>query len=100
MLLSFSAIAQTNPAGCIIVSPYGTVPAFPNIYTALTGFSVPATENANIQGLPVYDGFGASVAVSYSCYSAPPPTARQCVVRGSSTQWYGGCLLKTFISAP
>lgn len=101
VLLSFSAIAQTNPAGCIIVFPYGAVVAFPNVYTTLTGVSVPTTENADIQGLPVYDGFGASVAVSYSCYRDPiPNSTRQCVVRGSSSQWYGGVLAQNYYQCP
>lgn len=99
--LSFSAIAQTNPVGCIIVFPYGAVASFPNVYTTLTGFSVPTTESADIQGLPVYDGFGAGVAVSYSCYRDPVPnTTRQCVVRGTSTQWYGGVFAQNFYQCP
>lgn len=97
VLSSFSAIAQTNPSGCIIVFPYGAVASFPNVYTTLTSYSVPTTESADIQGLPVYDGLGASVAVNYSCYRDPiPNSTRQCVVRGTSTQWYGGVLAQNF----
>ncbi len=101
VLFSFSAIAQTNPTGCIIVFPYGAVAAFPRVYTTLTSYSVPTTESADIQGLPVYDGLGAGVTVSYSCYRDPiPNSTRQCVVRGTSTQWYGGVLAQNFYQCP
>ncbi|QXV64564.1 hypothetical protein INP83_15905 [Mucilaginibacter sp. 21P] len=105
VLFVYNAFAQT-PQGCIIVYPYGTVPAYPNVYgTLLTGVSVPTTQAADIQGKPVYNGNISSPPGNYACYINPNPTSkRECAVRGGTSSsnyvWYGGVFAQNYYKCP
>jgi hypothetical protein len=108
LLVSSSAycIAQgTNPSGCIIVYPYGTVASYKNVYsTPLPSVSVPAGQAADILGKPVYDGQGVSFAVNLACYRDPVPnTTRECVVRAGTSSpysWFGGVFAQNYYMCP
>lgn len=106
ILMSSYAFGQ-NPSGCIVY-PYGAVSAYSKVYSNLTGTSVPAGQNADIIGKPVYDGGpsgnGPGTAVSLSCYKQPNNTSlRECAVRGGSSGayvWYGGLFAQNYYTCP